>query len=55
MVQVIKKIRTLSRGRRLSPRQLSDDEVPETVMKDSIVVSKEMFMEERMNKLGSSI
>ena len=34
---------------------VSDDEVPETVMKDNIVVSKEMLMEGRISKLGSSI
>lgn len=49
----------LARGCRLTPRQLSDvdsdDEIPETVMKGNIVVSKEMLMEGRTNNIVNSI
>jgi hypothetical protein len=34
---------------------VSDDEIPETVMKGNIVVSKEMLMEGRTNNIVNSI
>ncbi|XP_023726011.1 CTP synthase 1 isoform X2 [Cryptotermes secundus] len=48
----------LARGCRLTPRQLSDvesdDEIPETVMKDNIVISNEMLTEGKSKSVGSS-
>lgn len=48
----------LARGCRLTPRQLSDvesdDEIPETVVKDNIVISNEMLTEGKSKSVRSS-